>query len=173
MDLDHLVRGQEAVLDALPQRVGVNRRPKIMDVGNVLGFFGRGGESDLGSAREVVEDILPCRVVSGAATMALVNDDQVKKAGREFPVDLLALLRPRDGLIKPQIDLVGGVDATLFVERRGEFDLGAVFPLDGLGPRAELCHRRAERPEIIHHCLIYKDVAVGKEEDAFLAPGFP
>ena len=29
MDLDYLVRGKEAVLDALPERVGVNRRPEI------------------------------------------------------------------------------------------------------------------------------------------------
>ena len=39
MDLDDLVRGQEAVLDALPERVGVNRRPEIMNVGDVLGFL--------------------------------------------------------------------------------------------------------------------------------------
>ena len=49
MDLDHLVWRQEAVLDALPEGVGVNRRPEIMNIGNVLRFLGRGSESDLGS----------------------------------------------------------------------------------------------------------------------------
>ena len=45
--------------------------------------------------------------------------------------------------------------------------------LDGLGARAELGHCRAEGAEIVDHRLIDKDVAVGKEEDALLAPGFP
>ena len=105
--------------------------------------------------------------------MALIDDDQVKKARREFPEKLLALLRPGDGLIKPQINLVGSVDAALFVERRGEFDLGPVCALDGLRARTELGHCRTERPEIIHHRLIDEDIAVGKEQDAFLAPGLP
>ena len=76
---------------------------------------------------EIFENLPPCGIVGGAAAMTLVNDDQVKKAGREFPEELLALLRPGDGLIEPQIDLVGGVDAALFVQRRGEFDFGAVL----------------------------------------------
>ena len=39
--------------------------------------------------------------------------------------------------------------------------------------RAELGHCRAEGPEIIHHRLVNKDVAVGKEQDAFLASRLP
>ena len=56
-----------------------------MDVGNVLGLLGRGRESDLGSAGEVCEDFPPCRIVGGAAAMAFINHDQIKKARREFP----------------------------------------------------------------------------------------
>src|ERR1035437_4974668 len=103
----------------------------------------------------------------------LGNDNQVKKARREFPVKLLALFRPRDRLIEPQVNFIRSVDAALFIERRGEFDLGPVCALDSLRARTELGHCRAERPEIIHHRLINEDVAVGKEQDAFLAPGFP
>ena len=127
MDLDHFVRSQEAVLDTLPQRVGVNRAPEIMDIGDVLGFLGRGRESDLGGAGEVIENLPPGCIVGGAAAMTLINDDQVKKARREFPEELLALLRPRDGLIKPQVNFIGRVDAALFIKRRGEFDFGAVL----------------------------------------------
>ena len=101
MDLDHLVRGQEAVLDALLERVGVNRLPEIMNVGDVLGFLRRRRESDLGSGGEVFENLAPGRIVGGAAAVTLVDDDQVKEAGREFPEELLALLRPGDGLVKP------------------------------------------------------------------------
>ena len=105
--------------------------------------------------------------------MTLVNHDQVKEAGREFPEELLAVLGPRDGLIEAQINLVGRVDATLLVQGRREFDLGAVLALDGLRARAQFGHRRAEGAEIVHHRLIDEDVAVGKKEDAFLAPGLP
>jgi hypothetical protein len=94
MDLDDFVRSEEAVLDPLPQRVGISRRPEIMNVGDVLGFLGRGRQSDLGSAGEVVEGVLPGCVVSGAATMALIDDNQVKKARREFPVKLLGSSGP-------------------------------------------------------------------------------
>ena len=138
-----------------------------------FGFLGRGRESDLGSGGEIFENLPPGRIVGGAAAMTLVNDDQIKEAGREFPEELLAFLRAGDGLIKAQINFVGRVDAALFVERRREFDLGAVFALDGLRARAELGHCRAEGTEIIHHRLIDEDVAVGKKEDAFLAAGLP
>ena len=97
-----------------------------MNVGYVLGFLRRGREPDLGSAGEIIENLSPRRIVGGAATMALVNDDQIEKAGREFPEKFLALLRPRDGLIQAQINLIRGVDAALSVERRGQFDFGAV-----------------------------------------------
>lgn len=107
-----------------------------MDVGNVLGLFGGGRKSDLGSSGEVIEDVLPGRVVSGNATVALINDNQVKKARREFPEKLLGLLRPGDRLIKAQVYLVCGVDAALFVERCGEFVLGPVCALDGVRARA-------------------------------------
>ena len=59
--------------------------------------------------------------------MALVDDDQVKKSWRKLPEELLALLRPGDGLVQAEIDLIGGVDAALLVERRGELNFGAIL----------------------------------------------
>ncbi len=53
MNLDDFVRSQEAVLDALPQGVGVNRRSEIMNVGDVLGFLGRGREADRHSSMTI------------------------------------------------------------------------------------------------------------------------
>ena len=144
-----------------------------MNVGNVLGFLGRGREPDLGSAGEIIENLFPGRIVGGAATVTLIDDNEIEKARREFPEKFLALLRPRDGLVQAQINFIGGVDAALFVERRGEFDLGAVCALDSFRAGTELGHCRAEWPKIIDHRLIDKDVAVGEEQDAFLAPGFP
>ena len=168
-----LVGREEAVLDALLERVGVDRLAEVVDVGDVFGFLRRGGEADLRGGGEVVEDLAPGGILGGAAAVALVDDDQVEEAGRELAEELLALLRAGDGLVEAEIDLVGGVDAALLVERRGEFDLGAVVALDGLRAGAELRHRRAEGAEVVDHRLVDEDVAVGEEEDALLAAGLP
>ena len=118
MDLDDLVGREEAVADALLQRVGVNRLAEVVDVGDVFGFLRRGGQADLRRAGEVVEDFPPGRILGGAAAMALVDHDQVEEAGRELAIELLPLLRAGDRLIEPEIDLVGRVDAALLVERQ-------------------------------------------------------
>ena len=113
MDLDHLVGREEAVVDALLERVGVDRLAEVVDVGDVLGFLRRGGQADLGGGGEVFEDFAPGRILRGAAAMALVDHDQVEEAGRELAEELLPLLRAGDRLIEAEIDLVGGVDAAL------------------------------------------------------------
>ncbi len=161
MDLDHFVRGQEAVFDTLPKRVGVNRLPEVMNVGNVLGFLRGSPKADLGGGREIFENFTPRRIVGGTATMTLVNDDQIKKAARELTEKLLTVLRPSDRLIESQIYLIGGVDAPLSIQCCCEFDLGAVVAFYSLRPRAQFRHRSAEGTEIIHHRLIDQDVAVG------------
>ena len=53
-DADDLVGREEAVGDALLERVGVDRVAEVLDVGNVSGFLGRGGQADLGRRREVL-----------------------------------------------------------------------------------------------------------------------
>src|SRR5262249_61318851 len=47
MHLDDLVRSQETVADALLERIGVHWRAKVVDVRNVGGFSGCGGQGDL------------------------------------------------------------------------------------------------------------------------------
>ena len=126
MHLDDLVGCKEAVMDTLLERVGVNRCAEIMDIGDIFGFLGRGGEADLRGVREVFEDFAPSRILGSAAAMAFVDDDQVEEAGRKLAEQLLPLLRASDGLIEAKIDFVGGVDAALFVERRGQSTSGAV-----------------------------------------------
>ena len=173
MNLDDLVGREEAVADALLQRIGVNRLAEIVDVGDVFGLLRRGGEADLRGGGEIVEDFPPGRILGRAAAMAFVDHDQVEEAGRELAIELLALLRPGDRLIEAEIDFEGGVDAPLPVEREGQIDLGAVLPLDGLGVGRELRHRRAERAEVVHHRLVDQHVAVGEEQDALLAARLP
>ena len=55
----------------------------------------------------------------------------------------------------------------------GSLEIGAILALDRFCPSAELGHRRAERPKIIHHRLINQDIAVGEEEDALFASRLP
>src|SRR5262249_7375395 len=114
--VDDLVRGEEAILNALLQRVGVDRLTEVVNVGNVLRLLRRCGQTNLRGAREVVEDLAPRRIVSGTASMTLIDYDQVEEVRREVTEDLLALLRAGDRLIEAEIDLVGRVDPTFPVE---------------------------------------------------------
>ena len=133
MDLDHLVGRQKTVADALLQRVGVNRLAEIIDIGGVVVSLGVAVMPICVADGEMLQDFAPGRILGGAAAMAFVDDDQVEEAGRELAEELLPLLRPGDRLIEAEIDLVGGIDPALLVERRGEFDLVPSCPLDGLG----------------------------------------
>jgi hypothetical protein len=99
MHFDDLVRRQKAVADALLERVGVDRRAKVMHVGNVGRFPGRGGEADLRGTGKILQDLAPGRVLGGAAAVTLVDDDQIEKAGRKLAEELLPLFRAGDGLI--------------------------------------------------------------------------
>jgi hypothetical protein len=65
----------EAILNALLERVGVHRRPEVMNVGNVLGFLRRGGRSDLGCGGKVFEDFSPGRILSGARPAAVIRTE--------------------------------------------------------------------------------------------------
>jgi NADH dehydrogenase/NADH:ubiquinone oxidoreductase subunit G len=50
--------------------------------------------------------------------VAFIHHDQIKEAGRKLLVELLTLLRPGERLIEPQIDLIGGVNAALLIQRQ-------------------------------------------------------
>ena len=48
MDFDDFVGGEEAVADTFPEGVSVDGLAEVFDVRDVFGFFGGGGEADLG-----------------------------------------------------------------------------------------------------------------------------
>ena len=150
-DADHFVRGQETIGDALPERVGVDRIAEVLDIGYVLGFLGRCGEANLRGRREVFEDFAPGRIVGRTATVTLVHDDQVEEVRGELFIDVLLLLRSRDGLIERQVDFECLID-------RAIGDLG---------------HRLTERLEVVGLGLVGEDVAVDEEEDALLGARLP
>jgi len=53
VDAHDLVGREEAVVYALPQRVGVHRFAEVVGAGNVPGLLGRCGEADVRGAGEV------------------------------------------------------------------------------------------------------------------------
>src|SRR6185437_7023758 len=140
VNFDNFVRSKESVLNTLFQRVGVNRRAEIVDVGNVFCFLGRGGEADLGGAREVIENLTPCGISGCAAAMALVNNDEIKEVAGELFIKLLALFRSGDGLIEREVDLKGGINAAVAANGCGDGIACAVVTLNGFRAGAELGH---------------------------------
>src|SRR5215468_8526961 len=99
MHLDDLVRSQETIADALLERIGVHWCAKVVDVGNVGGFSGCGGQADMRRRRKIVKNFPPGGILSSAAAMTLIDHDQIEKAGGELAKELLPLFWSRDGLI--------------------------------------------------------------------------
>ena len=81
-DLLHLERREEAVVDAVLERVDVDRLAEVGVGVHVVLALGRGGEAELHGGREVVEDAAPVAFVVRAAAMALVDDDEVEEVRR-------------------------------------------------------------------------------------------
>ena len=71
VNLDHLVRREEAVMDALLQRIGEDRLAEIVGVGDIFGFLRCGGEADLRRAGKMRQDFPPGRILGRAAAMTL------------------------------------------------------------------------------------------------------
>ena len=80
-DANHLIRREEAVGDALAKGVDVDGFAEVFDIGNVPGLLGSGGEPDLGGRGEVFEHLPPRGVLGGAATVALVHNDEIEEVG--------------------------------------------------------------------------------------------
>ena len=173
VDVDDLVRGEKAILDALLERVRVDGRAEVVDVGDVLRLLRRRRQADLRRAGEVLKDLSPSSVFVGASTVTLIDDDEVEEAGRELTEELLPLLRAGERLIQAEVDFVRGVDPPLLVDGRRDRGCRSIFGLDCLRARAQLRHRPLERTEVVDHRLVDEDVAVRQVEDPLLASRLP
>ena len=138
------VGGEEAVVDALAQAVGVDRVAEVVVGVAVVLAQRRRGHADLEGGLEVFEDLAPVALVAGAAAVALVDDDQVEEVGRVLAVEARAALVLGDRLVD------------------GEVHLAA---LDGLAA-CDLPAGVAERGEGLVLRVVDQDVAVGEVEDA-------
>ena len=145
-DVDDLEGSEETIVNAFFQAVGVDGFTEIVDIRLVSCFFRCGGHAELDGAIEILQDLAPVAVVLGAATVALVNNDEVEESGLEEFLVVLAALLTNQLLVQGEIDLVSG-NATLDV-------LLVVHLVDGL----------FKRLEILLYGLVDQDVAVSQIE---------
>ncbi len=146
-DAMHPVRREEAVVDALPEAVFVDRIAEVPVRVAGLVAQGRGRHAELEGRLEVFEDGAPRAGVARAAAVALVHDHQVEEVGGKRPEEPGAPLILGERLVDPEVDLAA---------------------LDDLA-RLDLVSRVAERREDAVLGLIDEDVPVGEVED----PGAP
>src|SRR5690606_26584118 len=85
-DPKHLVRSKKAILYALLERVGINGFAEVFGAGNRFGFLGGGSKANVGGCFEIIQNLTPGTVFRGAATVALVDDDQIEEVRAEFTV---------------------------------------------------------------------------------------
>ena len=149
-DAENFVRSEEAVVDTLFQTVCIDGFTEVRDIGYLFRFLRRSSHTDLRGTVEVFEYSAPAGVLLGAATVTLVDDDEVEEIRLECTERLFVLIT-RQLLIEGQIQLVGAIQ---------------LFALDF---RHDLC----KRLEVLLHGLVNEDIAVSKEQDLFLATGFP
>ena len=84
-DLLDAERRQEAVVDALAQRIHKHRVAEVGIGIDVVAALGCRGQAELHRGCEVFQDAAPVAFIIGAAAMALVNDDEIKKIRWIFP----------------------------------------------------------------------------------------
>src|ERR1035438_2727014 len=81
-DLLYAERGEESVVDAVFERVLIDRFAEI-DVGiRVLLALRRGGQAELNSGSKILHDAAPIAFIVGPAAMALVDNDEIKEIWR-------------------------------------------------------------------------------------------
>lgn len=75
----YAIRSEEAVVNALAKTVLIDRVAEVEIGVAVVVAQGRGGHTELHGRREIIEYDLPGAILSRAATMTLVHDDEVKE----------------------------------------------------------------------------------------------
>ncbi len=132
-DLPHLEGREEAIVDALPQRVLVHRLAEIGVGVGVHGALGRSRQAQLNRRAEVVEDRAPAAFVVGPAAVALVGDDEVEEVRRVLSEVGLPAGAAHEGLARAggqreQDAIAPSADG---LEHAGNGDLLVVAPLPG------------------------------------------
>ena len=143
------VGGEEAVVNALLETVGVNGVAEVEVGVAVFVTQGGSGHAKLVGRLEPFEDLAPVGFFPGAAAVTFVHDDQVEEVAGEFLVKAGAALVLGDGLVGGKIEFAAqrhhaALDLVPGIAKGGEgFVLG----------------------------IVHEEIAVGEVEDAGLAKG--
>jgi len=151
----YFIGGQEAVADALRERVAVDRLAKVGVGVDVVRALGRGGHAQVDRAREVGEDGFPG---AEAGAVRLVDDDQVEEVARVALEQARRRAAGRIGVRGRGLGVEGLVHGEVDVARRG----GLALVDDGAGV--------LEGGEGVVGLVAQHD-AVGQEQDAPRAAG--
>ena len=153
-------RREEAVIDALLERVDVDRLAEIGVGVRVLLALRRRGEPELNGGSKVIHDAAPIAFIICPAAMALVDDDEIEEIGR-------ILAEIRRGLAVLRRTAHEGLED-------GEEQAGILRDLAFLADVLRLDPHHGvlrERGEVVIG-LVGEVVAVGQEEDARAARWF-
>jgi len=142
-DAVHAIGRQEAVRDALRQRVGIERRAEIGVGVPVIIPERRRRHAELIGRLEIVQNVSPVAVVARAAAVALIDDDQVEEVRRIFPIQTRPSFVAGDGLVDREIDVAAMAD----------------FAILDLEPRV------AKWRKGLGHRVVDENVAIGEEQD--------
>ena len=157
----HAVGRQEAVFNALLQGVTIHGLAKVVvGVGVDLAAWRR-SHTQLHGGIKPVHQFAPLALVVGAATMALVDDDEVKEVPGPLHVvrGLAALGTAHDGLENREIQVAGGGQ----LAAQGARTAGGAEPVGG-----DALHRVLVKLLKVVLGLVGQDVAVGDKQDAGL-----
>ncbi|MNN36718.1 hypothetical protein D3C81_1506230 [compost metagenome] len=78
-----------------------------------MSLLGSGGEPQLDGTIEVFKNFSPGGVFVGAATMTLVDHDQIKEIPRDALKNFVLFVRSGQSLIQAEIDFVGRIYFTV------------------------------------------------------------
>ena len=153
-DIDDLEGGQEAVVNALFQAVGIDWISEITQVGDIFRLFRCGGHADLCGAGEVFQNPPPATLLFGRAPVALIYDDQVKEVRGEQLAEVFLIVVSHQLLVEGEVHLVGGDGA------------GIIFC------HIDLVGHLFQRGEVLLDGLVHQDVAVRQIEHLALHAAF-
>lgn len=139
----HAVGSEESVGETLAEAVLENRVSKVA-VGRLVVTTQRsGGHADLHGGREMFQNLPPVAFLPRAATMALVNDNEIEEVGLVFLIKSRPVFVLGDGLVGGEIHLPTFNGFTVL-------DLVACI---------------SERDEGFVLRIVHEDVPVGQEQD--------
>ena len=106
-DVDYLKRSKEAIFYAIFETISIYWLAKVTNTRLVLGLFWCGSHTDMSSRRKVFQYVSPVAIILCAASMTLVNNNEVKVVGiREQLLIILGIILANQLLVEGKEHLI-------------------------------------------------------------------